>query len=497
MSEPKTQAVVTAPHYAGVGMTAFGGGGSLPALQSLADVVSIAQLMAKAGIAVRKHLRENPGACLGVTMQALRWEMDPFAVANKTYAVSDQLAYEAQLVAAVVISRAPIAKRPKYTYEGEGTDRQCTVTVEMADGDVLDYTTPKVGKIPIKNSPLWKADEDQQLGYYAIRSWARRHTPDVILGVYTPEEIEHAEPMRDVTPATSGVMERLQTSETGKAGFAADNVARETTSGAEDIHDAEVETIDEVLDGDDIPKESEPRPTETASAPTAEAGPASSDSATDAPTDLQDQADSETTAPEADVISEGYPEADEMYFLNGDEWTRNPTGEEDLRDAYKNGVPVGVSGRGAHLIYEDHAPERAKDPEPAPTDAAPALPPELQAYVDALEAATSWKAIREAMGAFYKTATFEAMNDDGKNKIRRQTWPYVVDLQDVKPPEVIDHASDVSAFRLWIEYTSDPDAIEGTLPILAKGDEFGKLPDASQNGIRLAAKKRVDALREG
>jgi hypothetical protein len=220
-------------------------------------------------------------------------------------------------------------------------------------------------------------------------------------------------------------------------------------------------------------------------------------SATPAPTDSQEPAASDTTEPEADQITVGYPAPGEVYFLNGDEWLFDATDDAERRDTYKNGVPVGTAGRGAHAIYEDHAPEVAQDPEPAPTDATAALPPELQTYVDALEAAESWKAIKTAMGTFYKSATFEALDEDGKNKIRRQTWPYVVDLQDLTPPEVIDQAFDVSAFRLWIEYTSDPDAIDGTLPILAKSEEFAKLPDASQNGIRLAAKRRVDMLRGG
>lgn len=253
---------------------------------------------------------------------------------------------------------------------------------------------------------------------------------------------------------------------------------------------------DQVRD-EPAPKESEPRPTETASAPTAEAGPDSSDCVTAAPTDSQEPAASVTTEPEADVISEGYPEAGEVYFVNGDEWVFNPERGEERRETYKGGMPFSDAGRGKHAIYEDHAPEVAQDPEPAPTDAPAALPPELQTYVDALEAAESWKAIKTAMGTFYKSATFEALDEDGKNKIRRQTWPYVVDLQDLTPPEVIDQAFDVSAFRLWIEYTSDPDAIDGTLPVLAKSEEFAKLPDASQNGIRLAAKRRVDMLRGG
>jgi 3-hydroxymyristoyl/3-hydroxydecanoyl-(acyl carrier protein) dehydratase len=71
------------------------------AFSNMAQVFEFAKMMAIGGIAVRKHLRGNPGACLAVTIQAIEWRMSPFAVANKSYSVNDQLAYEAQLIHAV------------------------------------------------------------------------------------------------------------------------------------------------------------------------------------------------------------------------------------------------------------------------------------------------------------------------------------------------------------------------------------------------------------
>lgn len=162
MSESNTQVAVREPHYERVGIASIGSGGGMPAVQSMAEAVSIAQLMAKSGIAIRKHLRDNPGACLGVLMQALRWEFDPYMVGNKSYAVNDQLAYEAQLLAAVVLTRSSIVDEPDYTYEGEPfKTRTCTVSFKMRSGKTLTYTTPETGKISPKNSPLWKTDEDQ------------------------------------------------------------------------------------------------------------------------------------------------------------------------------------------------------------------------------------------------------------------------------------------------------------------------------------------------
>jgi hypothetical protein len=64
---------------------------------------------------------------------------------------------------------------------------------------VVEYTSPMLKDIKVKNSPLWAQDPAQQIGYYASRAMCRRHFPDVILGVYTPEEMN--EEMRDVTPA--------------------------------------------------------------------------------------------------------------------------------------------------------------------------------------------------------------------------------------------------------------------------------------------------------
>jgi hypothetical protein len=120
------------------------------------QAIEMAKLMSRGGVAVRKHLRDNPGACLGIVFQAVEWRMSPYAVANKSYAVSDQLAYEAQLIAAVILQRAPIKGRLRYEYSGEGAERRCRVVATLADGTgEVDYETPPTGLIPTKNSPLW------------------------------------------------------------------------------------------------------------------------------------------------------------------------------------------------------------------------------------------------------------------------------------------------------------------------------------------------------
>lgn len=167
-----------------------------------AQLMEFSKMMAIAQVAIPKHLRGSPGACLAVAIQASEWEMSPFAVANKSYCVNDRLAYEAQLINAVILKRAPIRGRFKVEYSGEGQKRKCTVSATLLDGDTVEYESPAIGDIKVQNSPLWKSDPDQQLFYFSSRSMCRRHFPDVILGVYTPDEI-HEMPEKDVTPKTA------------------------------------------------------------------------------------------------------------------------------------------------------------------------------------------------------------------------------------------------------------------------------------------------------
>ena len=189
-----------------------GAGGAMN-FQNMTDIMEFAKLMSISQVAVPKHLRENVGACLAVTIQATEWQMSAFAVANKSYSVNDRLGYEAQLVAAVILRRAPIKSRIRYDFAGDGDKRVCTVSVTTLDNEVISHSSPPFGLITPKNSPLWKSDPDQQQGYNTVRSMCRRHFPDVLLGVYTMDELQDAPQEPRTTTGrvvTENPMTRLQ-----------------------------------------------------------------------------------------------------------------------------------------------------------------------------------------------------------------------------------------------------------------------------------------------
>ncbi len=212
------------------GAIALNGG---PTFRSMNDVMEFAKLMALGGIAVREHCRGNPGVCLAITMQAVEWGCTPFSVANKSYEIKGQLAFEAQLVHAVIEARAPLKGRLRCRYEGEGPDRVCIVWGTFnGENDPHEYRTPKFRDIPIKNSPLWKSDPDQQLWYFGSRSWARKWCSDVLLGIYTPEELthmptvgEHATPFQTIHNPLGGDDEDVAQDAAGKPGGALDDSA--------------------------------------------------------------------------------------------------------------------------------------------------------------------------------------------------------------------------------------------------------------------------------
>ncbi|HHS9706531.1 TPA: RecT family recombinase [Raoultella planticola] len=175
-------------------------------------LVRFATLMADSKATVPVHLAGKPADCLAVTMQAAQWGMNPFAVAQKTHVVNGTLGYEAQLVNAVVSSSNLLATRLNYRWDGDWSkvngksDKSPSLTVTVSavlkgEAEPRELTI-SMAQAGVRNSPLWEQDPRQQLAYLCVKRWARLHAPDVLLGVYTPDELHDTAPRveRDITP---------------------------------------------------------------------------------------------------------------------------------------------------------------------------------------------------------------------------------------------------------------------------------------------------------
>lgn len=159
----------------------------------------VALTMARSTLTPTHLMRDKSGAftleqvcanCFRVVNQALRWGMDPFAVMDETYFIQGRMGYQGKLVAAVVNTRAGLKGRLSATYEGAGDSRKVIVS-----GTFQGETEPRtaeltVGQAKTEGNAMWKKDPDQKLYYSAVVRFARRHCPEVILGVSIVEDLE-------------------------------------------------------------------------------------------------------------------------------------------------------------------------------------------------------------------------------------------------------------------------------------------------------------------
>lgn len=201
---------ITSQHNATVGTAA-----AIFSPEGMNQLVKFADLMAQSKATVPAHLAGKPADCLAVTMQAAQWGMNPFAVAQKTHVVNGTLGYEAQLVNAVVSSSNLLATRLNYRWDGDWSnvngknDKSPGLTVTVwatLKGESEPRTlTISMQQAGVRNSPLWEQDPRQQLAYLCVKRWSRLHAPDVLLGVYTPDELQETAPRveRDITPQTT------------------------------------------------------------------------------------------------------------------------------------------------------------------------------------------------------------------------------------------------------------------------------------------------------
>jgi hypothetical protein len=157
-----------------------------------ADEERLAHFMATARM-IPPHLQKSTADCLLVIRQAIRWHMDPFAVAQECSSIQGKVMYGGKLVAAVINTHANLKEHLSYRYHGKGDARAVTVS-----GHIEGEEQPRTIRVALKDAKttnkVWQTQPDQQLAYHGARVWARRHAPELMLGVYSPEEFPQPAP---------------------------------------------------------------------------------------------------------------------------------------------------------------------------------------------------------------------------------------------------------------------------------------------------------------
>jgi hypothetical protein len=159
----------------------------------------------EAGNAVRLPEAAVRSNCFLVVELARRWNASPIAVAQCVSLVHGKICVEGKLVHAML--EAQLGVRLKYTFDenaGESLGVVVSGTLPGEDeartveGTVAQWRTKGTGS-PWMVAANWK----RQLRYRGAREWARAHAPAVLLGIYTPDELDDGE-TRDITPRGAG-----------------------------------------------------------------------------------------------------------------------------------------------------------------------------------------------------------------------------------------------------------------------------------------------------
>jgi hypothetical protein len=215
-------------------ITPVAAGASMALLpQNLTEAMKLAELMSKAKllpVAVQNH-----ADAFMIVNQALRWGMDPFAVAQEVAVIQGKMMYSGKIVAAALHTSGVLDGRLSYEYAGENGGMSVTAT-----GLLRGEKEPRSVTVALKDAKTanqhWAKSPQQMLGYHAARVWARRHAPEVMLGVYAPEEFD-PEPRPEPRPVQSVQLKPAQEPTSLRD-------MRPVPSRAE---------IDKILDGDQIP----------------------------------------------------------------------------------------------------------------------------------------------------------------------------------------------------------------------------------------------------
>jgi hypothetical protein len=168
--------------------------------RSLAGLMAIGDMYAYSGL-VPKHYEEKPGACAIAVQMAARCGVDTFLFMQNTYPVGNKIGMEAKLAIALLNSSGRIKDRITWRFEGEGDKRKCTaIATDAYTGQVIEESVDwemVVAEGWVKNNK-WKSMPDVMFKYRSAAFLARINYPDVLMGMYTMDELEDIHEQRKV-----------------------------------------------------------------------------------------------------------------------------------------------------------------------------------------------------------------------------------------------------------------------------------------------------------
>lgn len=487
--------------------------------------------------------------CTLVCNQARLWGADPLNVLQCTSLINGRLMYEGKLIAAVVASMTGVKLRYRFGVwnkdhiefpedesglHGVG-DRLAVRCFDpddherFVDGSVGLWKTTRKGN-PWESSNNWP----RQLRYRASREWARAYEPGVILGILADGDQDIDELVMEAKPV--GLMQRLKGTQEGD-GFDNGSVQAQTEKPKRKGRPPKNPEPEEAMHAS-----SEGEKTDTADQPETEIRQPELEMSTETEVVSSCAEPGEIYLLEGDrPNSEGrqltYKDGVRFSTVMNPELSKLKTypkhapeiAEEDIPEHMRDDVaPASVEDAQAELgrypgaIGEgegkwnggaEHPTETvsAPDAEPEPATSETATPassdgPEasdsvpsaeagegwsLERYGDAIENCGSWQEVLDTIKSVFASDFWNALTPTQQNSLRGKTW---LNLKEIGNFAVPDPITSLSAFRLFIEAETDPEAISGGFTFLQKEPVWKNASDGNRTVLEKAVAARLEAL---
>jgi hypothetical protein len=162
----------------------------------------MATALSKATLVPKEYLNNIPNCIIALEV-AHRLNASPTMVMQNLYIVHGRPSWSSQFIISAVNSCGRFAPL-QFHLDGEGDNWGCYVTTKDKSGELLkgprvDIKMAKAEGWYGKNGSKWQTMPEMMLRYRAASFFGKLYAPDVLMGMYTQEEVEDIG-AKDVTP---------------------------------------------------------------------------------------------------------------------------------------------------------------------------------------------------------------------------------------------------------------------------------------------------------
>lgn len=162
-----------------------------------AGAFELAQRMSKALASsniVPQAYQNNVGNCMIALEMATRLNASPLMVMQNLHVINGRPAWGSQYIIAMINQSKKYKTELQFEITGEGDARSCTAYVldkndHRVEGPTISIQMAKDEGWYGKNGSKWKTMPDVMLRYRAAAFFGRLNCPEMIMGIYTSDEV--------------------------------------------------------------------------------------------------------------------------------------------------------------------------------------------------------------------------------------------------------------------------------------------------------------------